>query len=141
MRLLKKEKNKLLRNTVSISLLIALVGYCMGQSGIKGKYRDLLEPNSKLISSGINFTLERLDSDRFLLKRYYPENRQITHRISLRSINPIEKHGPYEERYDDGTLLHQGAYIDDMKEGAWIENVREKGQYNNGIRTGKWIRV
>lgn len=102
-------------------------------------YTDLLEPGSKLISGGYNYTLEKMDKNKFIYKIYYPENRQITHYVTYTSKKQKVKNGPYYECYDDGTILHKGHYVNNIKEGEWIEGEVQSGKYVNGKKNGIWI--
>ncbi len=102
------------------------------------KYKKLLEPNSKLIDSGFNFTLEELQNGNFIYKTYYPENKQITKIVSFKSSNFKVKSGKYAEYYDDGTLIKFGSFLNDKKDGDWIES-NWYGKYENDNKHGNWI--
>lgn len=104
----------------------------------KKKFIDLLEPDSKLISSGYNFTIEKTDDGLYILKRYYPENRMITHYVSSKSKSFEIKHGLFQHRCDDGTIVSKGMYLNDKKEGEWIEYTNQQGYYKNDKKEGKW---
>lgn len=105
----------------------------------KKQYSDLLEPNSKLLAWDINYTLEQVSDDQFILKKYYPENNQLTHFVTFDSPKYDVKNGLYFEHYDDGTLLTKGIFVNNTKEGKWIEGVNHTGIYKNGLKQGKWI--
>lgn len=132
--------NMNLRPIIVTVCSLSLAVNCWSQLEFRRKYIDLLSPGATLIASGYNFTVEEVSADECIYKRYYPDNRQITHLITFKSRNLVEKNGSYEERYDDGTLLHKGTYVENLKEGKWIENVVEHGEYRNGMRIGSWIK-
>lgn len=126
-------------NTFFLSI-VSLI-FCMSAhaQGHKGLYTDLLEPGSKLVSSGYNFTVEKLDKKKFIYKRYYTENRQITHYITYSSKSGKIKNGLYYECFDDGTIYHKGEYVNNVKEGKWIESESLSGEYIKGKKEGVWI--
>ncbi len=123
-------------NVLCITLLFA---FGAEAQKFKKKYKDLLEPGSKLIDSGYNFTIEKTTSGDFILKRYYPENRQITHFLSSNSKSFAAKNGLYYHCYDDGSIVEKGNYANDIKIGQWIENLGSIGTYESGIKTGQWL--
>ena len=49
--------------------------------------------------------------------------------------------GDYVEYYIDSTVLLEGTYVDNIKEGHWIDShngYREEGDYLDGVREGVW---
>lgn len=49
--------------------------------------------------------------------------------------------GDYVEYARDSSILLQGNYVDDIKEGFWVEadnGYREEGSYLEGVRDGEW---
>lgn len=108
-----------------------------GQS-CEDRYKDKLEPHAKLIKCGANFTIERTLQSTYILKRYYPETKQITFLATSKSRKFKKLHGLYEERWDDGTIVHAGMYADNIKVGQWREHVNKIGFYNEGFRHGEW---
>jgi TonB family protein len=101
-------------------------------------YEAELEPNSKYISCTGNSTVEKLKNGSFLYKRYYTENKVITHHATYKSKKLEVLHGLYEERWDDGTLVSSGMYYENGKVGQWQENINERGSYKNGVKDGHW---
>ena len=91
-------------------------------------------------SDAPEYPTEEVSPEEYVFKRYYPENKQVTHLVTFSSKRLDMRHGPYEERYDDGTILHQGQYKLNLKEGTWIEREIEYGEYLLGQRTGIWIK-
>ena len=117
---------------VPFQLFSQLVNY-------KNKYRDQLEPNSKFLSASYNNTVEKTQDKNIVIKYYYPETKQITHFISKKKMFSKFRHGKYMEWYDDGTLFISGQYNEGIKTGKWIEN-KSEGNYKEGQRDGEWIR-
>lgn len=74
------------------------------------QYTNLLEPNSTLITAGVNYTVEKINELEYIIKRFFPENKQITHFTTFNSENYNTSHGLTYEKYDDGTLLAQGLF-------------------------------
>lgn len=123
--------------TISILILLLSISLANGQS-CKKKYKDQLEPSSKLINCGENFTIEIMKTGNCIIKRYYPENKQITHLVTYKSDDFKELHGKYEESWDDGTVVNSGNYTNNIKTGKWRENVNQIGFYSQGLRHGEW---
>ena len=44
----------------------------------------------------------------------------------------------FKKMYDDGTLVSRGYYINNKKEGDWLEKVNHTGKYKNDKKTGEW---
>lgn len=106
----------------------------------KKRYKEKLEPNSKLISAGYNFTVEKTKTDKFIFKKYFPETKQITHYMTFKSSKLEVWDGEYMEWYDNGDLILKGNFVNDKKNGKWKEFSSE-GKYEKGKKNGKWIRV
>lgn len=120
-------------------IIVAIsIGFpCLGQS-FKKRYKEKLESESKLISSAANYTLELLSNGNYIFKRYYPENKTITHLVSYKTDKFKVKHGLYQERYDDGTLVCSGMYSNNQKVGEWRENLNQRGYYVDNLKEGSW---
>jgi len=123
----------------TLTILFLFLSFSSYSQFHKKKYKDLLEPNSKLLKSGFNYTAEKVNDTLFIFKRYYPETRVITHYASFSASNFSYKNGLYIEKYDNGVILAKGHYKRNKKHGEWIESVNKKGRYHNGLRQGKWI--
>lgn len=106
----------------------------------KYNYKDKLESNSKLVTRGYNYTIEKLKDGTHILKKYYPETKVVTQHLSYKTKKFQIKHGWHIERYDDGELLSKGKYLDDEKQGIWREH-NSQGEYRNGMKVGKWETV
>ena len=104
----------------------------------KTLYLKQLESGSKLVECKHNYTIEKLRKDHYIFKRYYPENKTITHLATFKSKKLKVKHGLYQKRWDDGTLVASGNYVDDKKEGTWIEGGNRRGEYKNNLKDGLW---
>lgn len=117
-------------------LLLYFITY---SQSYKKKYKEQLEPNSKLLKSGFNYTAEKVNDTLYIFKRYYPETKVVTHYASFSADNFSYKNGLYIERYDNGVILAKGYYKKNKKYGEWIESVYKKGNYQNGLKHGKWI--
>lgn len=119
-------------------LVIVFLSFSLNGQSCKKKYKDKLESSSKLIDCGGNYTAEKTKDGSFVFKRYYPENKVITHLATYNSKKFEVLDGLYQERWDDGTLIEKGIYADNQKVGKWIENGYESGFYKNGVRSGEW---
>lgn len=129
----------------NILLLFLFLSLCtnmsFGQKLYKNKYKEKLEKNSRLIRSDYNFTFEKLPNKTFVFKRYYPENKMITHFYTYKDRKLKTLNGLCQERYDDGTIVNSGNYVDNSKEGEWVEDRFYSGKYKSDLREGEWVRV
>ena len=123
-----------------ILFLFATVNPSYGQKLYKNKYKEKLEKGSRLIQSDYNFTFEKLRDKSFVYKRYYPENKMITHLYTYSDRRLATLNGLCIEGYDDGTVVDKGNYVSNSKEGEWIENIFYHGSYKNNAREGEWKR-
>lgn len=119
-----------------VSLLLS-ISFINGQS-CEQIYKGKLEPSSKLVKCGANFTIEEVENGSHILKRYYPETKQITVFATYKSKEYKELHGRYEEYWDDGTIVNAGMYVNNEKIGKWRNNTNQIGFYNQGLRHGEW---
>ena len=120
-------------------LFTATITSCT-QNLYKKKYEIKLEKDSRLIQFGYNYTFEKLRDKSFVYKRYYPENKMITHLYTYSDRNLTTLQGLCMEGYDDGTVVDKGNYVSNSKEGEWIENIYYHGSYKNNAREGEWKR-
>lgn len=123
-------------------ILILVFSYIQSYSQIqryKQKYKEKLESNSKLIESGFNYTVEELNDTTYIFKKYYPETKVITCQAVYNSRKLDVLHGEFVFRYDNGEEVNKGIYINNLKEGKWLEDNFEIGIYKNGKRQGEWV--
>ena len=118
-----------------ISLFIPLSAF---SQACKKYYNDKLEPHSKLVNCGGNYTMEKLENGSWIIKTYFPETKAIIRLVTFHPNNLKIKHGLYQERWDDGTLVTSGMYDTDQKEGEWRENTNQFGSYKKDARHGNW---
>ncbi len=122
---------------ILILLSFFVIANSSGQS-LKKFYKDKLEPRSKLIDYGWNYTIERTIKGTIIYKKYFPETKSITRLITFKSDLLKERDGIFQERWDDGTIVTEGIYRNGIMEGEWLILGREKGLYKNGQREGIW---
>jgi len=116
-------------------LLLSLPNF--GQN-YKKIYADILEPNSKIISCDASFSMEKLKSGLIVTKIYYPETKVITKKATYKSKKLNVKHGEFVTRYDDGTIVSQGVYQNNKREGKWIIKINQVGEFKNDKKVGTW---
>jgi TonB family protein len=126
------------------NIVLSMVGLIILQSchvsklsQFKGKYAEFMDAGEQEISTEYHTLLSKKPDGSFIFRQFFPETRQITQKISL-SADKKTKNGIYQEWFDDGTLILQGYYKDDMRVGQW--NVKDKGMgmYKNGAMEGEW---
>ena len=76
-----------------------------------------------------NYTIEKLKNGQCIIKRYFPETKTITQYITFKTDKFKKKHGLFKEYWDDGTLVNRGLFVDNLKEGFWILDTYEKGEF------------
>jgi len=123
-----------------VFILFLLPALLFGQE-CREIYKDKLEPNSKLISCEMNYTIEELSDGQRIIKRYWPENKVIIQRITYNSDTMNKQNGLFEERWDDGTLVRTGNFVNNMREGKWLLNRNESGVYRDNRKEGVWTKI
>ena len=120
-----------MKHLTILSILIILTVNVYGQSA-KKRYKSKLEPNSKLILCEANYTIEELkETGEVIYKMYYPSTKQITKIVTFKDLESKIKHGLFQENWDDGTVVNKGKYESNQKQGPWILNTYEHGEYKN----------
>lgn len=120
-----------------IFILAFSIGNVSGQY-YKHWYKDKLEAGSKLLKWDQQFTMELLKSGEYMVKVYYPPTKQITTLGTFLDKNLMIKNGLYQENWDDGTIVNRGIYKNNLREGLWILNTYESGEFKNDQKTGEW---
>ena len=133
----------MLKNQCTTLLCLAFLCICLPaeSQSCKKKYKSKIEENSKLLSCGYNYSIEKTDRETYIYKRYYPDTKAVTLFATAKDKKIKELHGLYKELWDDGTIVKQGFYVNNVKQGEWLENRNEKGKYKDGKREGLWIRL
>lgn len=126
-----------------LTFLCLLFSSIADAQSFKKKYKDQLEPGSKIVRSGYVYTIEKTVDKTYIYKKYYPETRQMTHLITFSNADLSTREGLNSEWMDNGKLWFTGNYKDGKKEGAWKEwtwkNNYDEGSYQNGLREGEWV--
>lgn len=131
-------KNKILL------LVIFQIAICINPSisqNFDKYYKKQLEPNSKCINSGKNYTIEKTKDNSYIYKVYYPETKQVTEILTSKDEDFKVVDGLYQKNYDDGTIVKQGYFSNGIKTGQWVENISNHGKYLNNLREGEWIKM
>lgn len=105
---------------------------------VRSFYKEHREPNSKLVSQGVSYTIEKLKNKKYVYKKYYPELRVVTHYMTMKSKKSRIKDGLYIERWDDGEIIMKGKFVNNEKQGKW-EEYGWKGIYEDNKREGEWV--
>lgn len=134
--------NKLTDNmkNIAIATIIILSTSTLYSQSCKKRYKNQLEPDSKLVVCEANYTIEKLkESGIIIYKMYYPSTKQITKLVTLKNLESNIKHGLYQENWDDGTVVNKGLYQNNQKQGAWILDTYEHGEFIDDKKTGDWV--
>lgn len=73
-----------MKKCLLLLFLIAVNTTAWSQS-FKKKYKDKLEPNSKLIDCGYNYTIEKVNDTLYIYKKYLPILKRLTDLVSFDS--------------------------------------------------------
>ena len=104
----------------------------------KKYYKEKIEADSKYIKASAHTTIEKTKDKSYIYKMYYTENKMITLLKTSKNSRFKKLDGPFMEAYDDGTVVTKGNYVDNVKDGYWIEDVSRSGFYKNGNKEGTW---
>jgi len=125
---------------VIILLITLLTPAILVSQSCKKRYKNKLEPNSKLYSCEANYTIEILKNDgKVIYKMYFPPTKAITKIVTFKDLKSKIKEGLYQENWDDGTIVNCGNFKNNLKEGRWIENIYHSGNYKNDLKEGEWL--
>lgn len=107
------------------------------------KYKNQLEDGGKLWRSWHHYTVEEKDQ-KYILKVYYPETKQILKSTTFDNSNLFNKDGLHKEWWDNGQLKTEGEYAINLPIGKWSNydfetgSLIKSGYYRKGVREGKW---
>jgi antitoxin component YwqK of YwqJK toxin-antitoxin module len=106
------------------------------------KYTDQLESNTKVIRTWFHYTVELVDES-YILKKYYPETKQLTDYYTYSNHMLFMKEGVCKEWWDNGNKKLEGSFKDNKHTGEWTfyDNdglVTKTGFFRKGLREGKW---
>lgn len=83
---------------------------------------------------------ERGGGDITQYRKYKPIHEKTTYQAG-------KKHGTYFYKDQNGKILFSGDYMNDLKDGKWIESFNEdehltfnEGSYKNGEKNGRWVK-
>lgn len=103
------------------------------------KYPELLESGTVLVQSGYNYTVERIDYNKYIFKSYWDDIPDIAVYATFDFEDFKTLHGPYAVYNEDGSILQKGEYYLGDKHGPWQEAITKKGNYERGKKSGEWI--
>ncbi len=132
-----------------IALFLIFTALCSSLFAQKpgDRYLDQLDPGSKLLRASYHQTFEKTPDKRYVQKTFYPETKQITHRVTYSDKIGEIMDGPYMEWYDKGYKWMEGQYAYNLREGVWTYysfdtgEVSEYGNYKEDKRAGKWVNL
>lgn len=112
----------------------------LGQIPFTNPFKDYKEPESKVLSFSYQRMIEKVNDTLYIEKYFNASTKKIMTFTSFKSIKEPVLNGYYYNQWDDGEKFAEGLYINNLKEGEWIENER-KGSYINNQKEGKWINI
>ncbi len=107
-------------------------------------YKNQLEKNSTILRTWYHYTVEEVNTETYILKRYYPDTKQMTDFYTYSSPNLLIKNGTFEEWWDNGNPKMQGEYNYGQPSGKWSYYDAESGKttksgfFRKGVKEGKW---
>jgi hypothetical protein len=86
-------------------------------------YGSTVEPDCKLINSGIIYTLCKHKNGKFILSKFYPETKTLVSRQEFDDRALEFPHGKYKEFFwKNGTITLEGSFdVDNKPTGIWKE--------------------
>ena len=139
------EKRIKMKSTILLSLYLLLLSFAMNAQDFGDYYSAQLDEGSKFLWATYHQLAERTADGKYVLKIFYPEKKQITHRITYADKKLRMVDGPYAEWYDNGYKWKEGQMKDGQRSGYWTTYSFEHGgktgygQYEDGQEQGKWL--
>lgn len=132
-------KLKLMNRISWIFVLVWLCTSCgLSQLSLyKGKYKKFLQAGETEVYTNYSSVTSKKLEDEMVYRKFFPETKQITHYFEYNK-STSEKNGPYKEWYDDGTLIINGQYQNNKKNGQWYIHDKGTGNYVNDLKEGEW---
>lgn len=107
------------------------------------KYNDLLDKNAELIKFSAHEIMEK-KGDKFIVKVYNPDKQIISHLKTYMDKKMKTLDGEYKEWYDDGSLIKEGQFENNVQSGRWNYYDYPKGfltsygEFTKGEKNGEW---
>lgn len=136
-------------------LLLALLGALSGAQAQPGdfakskkKYAEKFTfeqaPGEVVLRTGFHYVVSRTSAGAYLLRVFHPEKGVLNTTATFADEALTRKHGPYIDRYDDGSVYEEGAFEQGRRSGPWKKCTGAKwgcnsGNYVNGLKTGRWL--
>lgn len=125
---------------------LALYGFPYRQTSkeYKDLYTNQLENKSKVLRTWYHYTVELVDDRDFILKKYYPDTKQMTDYYTYSDESLLTKHGVCKEWWDNGKKKLEGQYDFNQRTGEWsFYHVKtglksKKGYFRKNVKEGKW---
>ncbi|HMU05890.1 MAG TPA: TonB family protein [Saprospiraceae bacterium] len=127
-----------MKNVLFYIITLTMITSChvSQMSTFKGKYNRFLDSDEKEVITKYHNVTSKKPNGTFVFRQFFPETGQITHYFHYDKVTN-QKNGPYQEWYDDGTLIAEGQYDDGKKVGTWYVNSMN-GVYKDGKKEGEW---
>ena len=107
------------------------------------KYADQMEENSEVLRTWYHYTVEKTDPA-FVLKKYYPETKQLTDFYTYTSESLAKKDGKCAEWWDNGNKKLEGQYEMGEQAADWSYYDATTGLksatgfYRKNVKEGSW---
>ena len=129
------------------NILLILIGLLFIQgchvskmSQFKGMYAQFMDDDEVEIFTEYHTLLSKKPNGAFIFRQFFPETKQITQLITYASDKKT-KHGLYKNWYDNGTLIQEGQYKNNKREGQWFQIGTGTGLYQNDKMEGRWEKL
>lgn len=103
----------------------------------KDKFTFERMPGEEVIRTWFHYVVTSTSEGNWVVRTFYPETGQLTHLTTYADEGCTVRSGISTYWYDDGTLVHTGAFDRYGRAGVWIEGA-DSGAYVNNVRQGPW---
>ncbi len=113
-------------------------------SEFRGKYKQFFDPGEIEIFSWYHYVTTKTVDEKYVLRIFYPEKKQLTSKVSFQSKNLKIKEGLSQRWFDSGNFKSEGNFHNNKENGHWKfyyykDNiVNSEGKFDSGKETGLW---
>lgn len=108
------------------------------------RYKDFVNADETEIASWYNYVKTRTIDNRYILRTFFPETKQITSEVNFIDKSTRIAHGPARYWHENGNLKSEGMYVNSQAIGLWKSYHRKTGKlstvgnYDSNKKQGRW---
>lgn len=123
--------------TTCLGLIAEAQDFTRTAKRYSNKFTFDLCPGESIVRTWHHYVVTTTAEGKWVVRVFYPETGQLTHLTTYADEGCSVRNGPCKYWYDDGQLVHTGAYDRIGRTGVWIEG-SDSGAYLNDLRQGVW---